>query len=343
MDEIDKECLPELPWPTSVSRPFLARFGSEPGAGGRRRRDRSRSGADGPARARPPGGLRPAGSAGRLRPGPERGRSGALAARHPPDDTDRGSSGERDPANQGSGNATSLAPPDDRAVWSVARPVRPSASHRRGRADSGRRRDRVCYSSSGRDRSTTRPEGGVGSPARARLLGRRPLLPSPEGPRRRRRRRRSKDRRAAATAEAANKAEVGVQGRLLVRRGDSGRRLELFSVREGHRVVLNDRIIAPGQWKDGKILLSRTAIRDVAAETWGLITRVLYDTAYHETSTDSSNPLPNSSRSGSVWTTSTTRLTKRWSVGRAEACGIRPRRPASSQGSCGATFETDGG
>ena len=50
----------------------------------------------------------------------------------------------------------------------------------------------------------------------------------------------------------------------------------------GHRVVLNDRIIAPGQWKDGKILLSRTAIRDVAAETGDSVRRILYDTAYHE-------------------------------------------------------------
>jgi hypothetical protein len=48
------------------------------------------------------------------------------------------------------------------------------------------------------------------------------------------------------------------------------------------RVVLNDRIIAPGQWKDGKILLSRTAIREVAAETGDSVRRILYDTAYHE-------------------------------------------------------------
>jgi hypothetical protein len=49
-----------------------------------------------------------------------------------------------------------------------------------------------------------------------------------------------------------------------------------------NRVVLDDHIVAPGQWKDGKILLSRTALREVAAETGDPIRRVLYDTAYHE-------------------------------------------------------------
>ena len=34
--KIDKECRPELPRPTWVSRPFFSRFGSEPGTGGRR-------------------------------------------------------------------------------------------------------------------------------------------------------------------------------------------------------------------------------------------------------------------------------------------------------------------
>jgi hypothetical protein len=47
-------------------------------------------------------------------------------------------------------------------------------------------------------------------------------------------------------------------------------------------VVLNDRIVAPGQWKDGNILLSRSAIREAAAETGDSVRRVLYDTAYHE-------------------------------------------------------------
>jgi hypothetical protein len=46
--------------------------------------------------------------------------------------------------------------------------------------------------------------------------------------------------------------------------------------------VLNDRILAPGQWKNGRILLSRSAIRQVAAETGDSVRRVLYDTAYHE-------------------------------------------------------------
>jgi hypothetical protein len=49
-----------------------------------------------------------------------------------------------------------------------------------------------------------------------------------------------------------------------------------------NRVVLNDRIVAPGQWKDGNILLSRSAIREVAEETGDSVRRVLYDTAYHE-------------------------------------------------------------
>jgi hypothetical protein len=49
-----------------------------------------------------------------------------------------------------------------------------------------------------------------------------------------------------------------------------------------HRVELNDRIVAPVQGKDGKILLSRSGIREVAAETGDSVRRVLYDTAYHE-------------------------------------------------------------
>jgi hypothetical protein len=49
-----------------------------------------------------------------------------------------------------------------------------------------------------------------------------------------------------------------------------------------NRVVLNDRIVAPGQWKDGNILLSRSAIREVAEETGDSVRRVLYDTAYRE-------------------------------------------------------------
>jgi hypothetical protein len=49
-----------------------------------------------------------------------------------------------------------------------------------------------------------------------------------------------------------------------------------------NRVVLDDRIVAPGQWKDGNILLSRSAIREVAEETGDSVRRVLYDTAYHE-------------------------------------------------------------
>jgi hypothetical protein len=47
--------------------------------------------------------------------------------------------------------------------------------------------------------------------------------------------------------------------------------------------MLNDRIVAPGQWKDGKILLSRSGIREVAEKTGDSVRRVLYDTAYHET------------------------------------------------------------
>jgi hypothetical protein len=52
---------------------------------------------------------------------------------------------------------------------------------------------------------------------------------------------------------------------------------------DGHsRVVLDDRIVAPGQWKDGPILLSQSGIRAVAAETGDSLRRVLHDTAYHE-------------------------------------------------------------
>jgi hypothetical protein len=47
-------------------------------------------------------------------------------------------------------------------------------------------------------------------------------------------------------------------------------------------VVLNDRNVAPGEWKDDDILLSRSAIREVAAETGDSVRRVLYDTVYHE-------------------------------------------------------------
>jgi hypothetical protein len=50
----------------------------------------------------------------------------------------------------------------------------------------------------------------------------------------------------------------------------------------GNRVALNDRIVAPGQWKNGRVLLSRSAIRQVAAETGDSVRRVLFDTAYHE-------------------------------------------------------------
>jgi len=47
-------------------------------------------------------------------------------------------------------------------------------------------------------------------------------------------------------------------------------------------VVLDERLIAPGQWKDGRISLNRSAIREVAKETGDSVQRVLYDTAYHE-------------------------------------------------------------
>jgi hypothetical protein len=49
-----------------------------------------------------------------------------------------------------------------------------------------------------------------------------------------------------------------------------------------NRVVFEDRLVAPGQWKDGNILLSRSAIREVAKQTGNSVRRVLYDTAYHE-------------------------------------------------------------
>jgi hypothetical protein len=89
-----------------------------------------------------------------------------------------------------------------------------------------------------------------------------------------------KAERAAATARAASKAEVGVQARTGGVILDDVSNTPASGAR--HRVVLNDRIIAPGQWKDGKILLSRTSIREVAAETGDSVRRILYDTAYHE-------------------------------------------------------------
>jgi len=49
-----------------------------------------------------------------------------------------------------------------------------------------------------------------------------------------------------------------------------------------NRVVLKDRIMAPGEFRNGDILLNRQAIREVADETGDSVRRVLYDTAYHE-------------------------------------------------------------
>lgn len=49
-----------------------------------------------------------------------------------------------------------------------------------------------------------------------------------------------------------------------------------------NRLVLKDRLVSTGQWKDGNILLSRTGIREAARETGNSVRRVLYDTAYHE-------------------------------------------------------------
>ena len=162
----------------------------------------------------------------------------------------------------------------------MARPVRPWASPR-DRADSGRRRDRVCYNPSGRERSTTPPEDGAKLQARGRGCSDAAHFDlRPRGHPETREKDTPKAERAAATAGAANKATVGVQARTGgVILGDVS---NSSASGAGHRVVLNDRINAPGQWKEGKILLSRTAIRDVAAETGDSVRRVLYDTAYHE-------------------------------------------------------------
>ena len=49
-----------------------------------------------------------------------------------------------------------------------------------------------------------------------------------------------------------------------------------------NRIVTTDRLLSTGQWKDGDLLLNKTAIRDVANETGQSVRQVLYDTAYHE-------------------------------------------------------------
>jgi hypothetical protein len=85
---------------------------------------------------------------------------------------------------------------------------------------------------------------------------------------------------ALATAGAAEYAEVGVHAQTGGVILDDASNASASARR--NRVVLDDHIVAPGQWKDGKILLSRTALREVAAETGEPIRRVLYDTAYHE-------------------------------------------------------------
>jgi hypothetical protein len=87
-------------------------------------------------------------------------------------------------------------------------------------------------------------------------------------------------RRASAMAGVAERAWVGVHPRTGGHILDDASNASASGRR--NRVVLNDHIIAPGQWKDGKILLSRTAIREVATETRASVRRVLYDTAYHE-------------------------------------------------------------
>lgn len=48
------------------------------------------------------------------------------------------------------------------------------------------------------------------------------------------------------------------------------------------RVILDERIIAPGQWEGGRILLSRSLIRQIARETGNSVRLVLHETAYHE-------------------------------------------------------------
>lgn len=48
------------------------------------------------------------------------------------------------------------------------------------------------------------------------------------------------------------------------------------------RIQLDERLIAPGQWIDGRIVLSRSLIRAIAEETGQPIRRVLFETAYHE-------------------------------------------------------------
>jgi len=48
------------------------------------------------------------------------------------------------------------------------------------------------------------------------------------------------------------------------------------------RVVLDERIIAPGQWKEGRILLSRSIILEIARESGVSVRLVLFETAYHE-------------------------------------------------------------
>ncbi len=57
---------------------------------------------------------------------------------------------------------------------------------------------------------------------------------------------------------------------------------DAISVGGKNRVVVKDGILAPGEWKNGDLLLSRPGIIDAAAETGNTVRRELYNTAYHE-------------------------------------------------------------
>jgi len=49
-----------------------------------------------------------------------------------------------------------------------------------------------------------------------------------------------------------------------------------------NRVILENRLLAPGEWRNGDLLLSRAGIREAAEETGNTVRRELYNTAYHE-------------------------------------------------------------
>ena len=67
-------------------------------------------------------------------------------------------------------------------------------------------------------------------------------------------------------------------------KGSAGRVVVQDTIETGgkNRVVVKDGILAPGEWRNGDLLLSRPGIREAAAETGNSVRRELYNTAYHE-------------------------------------------------------------